>query len=236
MQVSKFCSSMLSTTKVLNSLLYGALHHNTQHETRADVVSLFSVMNVFTPPPDLNPPLTLSLSLSVQWTEAALEQSVEEYIWTQLHRTGENYTVRGFVIYTDRLAGKLFFSRCLFKGVARIYAHTASKAVIFKRLYEKYEKGGKFVTGKSDICLASFWGRPSDRNKDNMKLILEKQRAEVRNELTFITLRKLAQAVPLQACIQEVPGLNLCRSGHLRHIFSKFSSLPPDNSSYCITF
>jgi len=59
-----------------------------------------------------------------------------------------------------------------------------------------------------------FWGRPSDRYRDIMTLILEKQRVEVRNELPFITLRRVAQAVPLQACIQEVPGLNLYRSGH----------------------
>jgi hypothetical protein len=77
---------------------------------------------------------------------------------------------------------------------------------------------------KSDMCLVSFWGRPSDRNKDIMKMILEKQRVEVWNELPFTTLRRLAQAVPLQACIQEVPDLNLCRSGHSYATY--FRSLP----------
>ena len=55
-------------------------------------------------------------------------------------------------------------------------------------------------------------------------LILEKQRVEVRNELPFITLRRLAQAVPLQACIQEVPGLNLYRSG--QYYATHFRSFP----------
>ena len=57
-----------------------------------------------------------------------------------------------------------------------------------------------------------------------MKLILKKQRVEVWNEIPFTTLRRLAQAVPLQACIQEVPGLNLCRSGH--SYATHFRSLP----------
>jgi hypothetical protein len=41
-------------------------------------------------------------------------------------------------------------------------------------------------------------GRPSDRYQDILKLMLEKQQAEVQDELNFITLRRSAQAVPLK--------------------------------------
>ena len=149
--------------------------------------------------------------------------------WRKLHSEGFRN------LYWSSSWDTVLFSRCSFNDAASIYDHTASKAIIFKRLYQKYEKGESVERkGQSDICLATFWGRNSGADPD----------ADLGEAASRGT-----EWTPLYHSAQvssggTAPGLysggarfeSLPQRTVLRHTFSKFSSLPLDNRSYCIPF
>ena len=195
------------------------------------------------PPPPTTIPQTLSLSFSLYNGLRPLQSKVlrnkfghkEEAVTQKRRKLQSDWFCN---TYCSSSRDTVLFSRCLFNDAVSIYDDTASKAVIFKSLYQKYEKGGKCVTWRKIRylpCIILIGGDPVTgiRIFWNWCWRNSKQRYRTNSTLSLCA----GQLRPYRSSLYSGGAWyeSLLQQTLLRRTFSMFSSFPPDNSSFCIT-